>query len=229
MFRGAFWQGFRLMLPLWLGLVPFGMAYAVTARAAGLSVWDTQLMSLTVLAGASQFAAAGLIAQGAGASVLILTTLVLNARHLLYSVSLGRELPLTAGQRLLAAQLLTDEAYGVALAQQRAQPGSLNFALFAGIGVSLALVWNLSTLAGALAGNVLPPPEVLGVGVIFSLAFLVLLLPQLTGRREVAVALAAGLGAWGLSQLLPAGLVILLAGVGGALLGAALGPLRETK
>ncbi|WP_165795339.1 AzlC family ABC transporter permease [Deinococcus koreensis] len=214
-------------MPLWLGMVPFAVAYAVTARGAGLSVWETQLMSLTVFAGASQFAAAGLFAGGASMLGIVSTTFLLNARHLLYGLSLSRSLPLSRAQRLLGAQFLTDEAYGVALVSGSREPGGLSFGYLLGAELSLYAIWNASTLAGALAGSALPSPEALGVGVIFPLAFLMLLVPlvvgpQVIGRLPVVVALASGLGAWGLSQVVPGGLVILLSGVGGALLGAAL-------
>jgi 4-azaleucine resistance transporter AzlC len=213
-FRPAFWRGFRALVPLWLGVIPFAVAYAVTARAAGLGVWETQLMSLTVFAGASQFAAAGLFAGGAGPLALVATTFLLNARHLLYGLSLAQQLPLTRPQRALAAQFLTDEAYGVTVVHGPREPGGLNFAFLLGAELSLYAVWNAATLAGALAGAVLPDPAALGVGVIFPIAFLGLLVPLLEGRTTLAVALASGLGAWGLAQVLPGGLVVLLAGVG---------------
>lgn len=219
-FWPAFWRGFRALVPLWLGLVPFAVAYAVTARAAGLGVGETQLMSLTVFAGASQFAAAGLFAAGTSAWGIVATTFLLNARHVLYGLSLARQVPLTRPQRAVAAQFLTDEAYGVAVVHGPREPGGLSFAFLLGAELSLYAVWNVATLAGALAGAVLPDPAALGVGVIFPLAFLGLLVPLLPDRRAVLVALASGLGAWGLSHLVPGGLVVLLAGVGGALLGA---------
>ncbi|MCP2013965.1 4-azaleucine resistance transporter AzlC [Deinococcus sp. HSC-46F16] len=219
-FWPPFWRGFRALTPLWLGLIPFAVAYAVTARAAGLSVLDTQLMSLTVFAGASQFAAAGLFAGGASALGIVATTFLLNARHVLYGLSLARQVPLSGSQRLVAAQFLTDEAYGVAVVHGPREPGGLSFAFLLGAELSLYLVWNAATLAGALAGEVLPDPEALGVGVIFPLAFLGLLVPLLVDRRAVLVALASGLGAWGLARVLPGGLVVLASGVGGALLGA---------
>lgn len=220
------------MLPLWLGMVPFAVAYAVTARAAGLGVWETQLMSLSVFAGASQFAAAGLFAGGASAWGIVATTFLLNARHVLYGLSLSRQVPLTRPQRVLAAQFLTDEAYGVAVVNGPREPGGLSFAFLLGAELSLYTVWNAATFAGSLAGAVLPDPAALGVGVIFPLAFLGLLVPLLVDRRAVLVALVSGLGAWGLSRVLPGGLVILLAGVGGALLGAWLvtrGPARREE
>lgn len=227
-FWPPFWRGFRALVPLWLGMVPFAVAYAVTARAAGLSLLETQLMSLTVFAGASQFAAAGLFAAGASGWGIVGTTFLLNVRHVLYGLSLARELPLTPAQRLVGAQFLTDEAYGVTVVQGAREPGGLSFAFLLGAELSLYAVWNVATLAGALAGAVLPDPAALGVGVIFPLAFLGLLTPLLKEGRTVLVALASGLGAWGLSRALPGGLVVLLAGVGGALLGAALTTYRGT-
>ncbi len=213
------------MMPLWLGMVPFAVAYAVTARASGLSVWETQLMSLTVFAGASQFAAAGLFAGygavgGASAFGIVLTTFLLNARHLLYGLSLSRQVTLSRPQRLVAAQFLTDESYGMVTVTGGQEPGGASFGYLLGAELSLYTVWNASTLLGAVSGAVLPSPEVLGVGVIFPLAFLGLLVPMLRGGTTVLVALVSGLVAWGLSRVLPGGLVILLAGVGGALLGA---------
>lgn len=224
-FWPAFWRGFRVMTPLWLGMVPFAVAYAVTARASGLSVWETQLMSLTVFAGASQFAAAGLfagygVAGGASAIGIVLTTFLLNARHLLYGLSLSRQLVMTRPQRLIAAQFLTDESYGMVTVKGKQEPGGPSFGYVLGAELSLYTVWNASTLLGAVGGAVLPSPEALGVGVIFPLAFLGLLVPMLRGRVTVLVALMSGLAAWGLSRFLPGGVVILLSGIGGALLGA---------
>ncbi|GGL06411.1 AzlC family ABC transporter permease [Deinococcus radiotolerans] len=221
----AFGRGFRVMVPLWAGVVPFAVAYAVTARANGLSVWETCLMSVTVFAGASQFAAAGQFMAGgvpgvASALALVGTTFVLNARHVLYGLSLSRQLPLSRAQRLVAAQFLTDEAYGMVLVAGPRDPGGLSLGFLLGAELSLFAAWNAATLLGALAGAVLPDPDALGVGVIFPLAFLGLLVPLLAGRVAVLVALLSGLGAWGLGQVLPGGLVVLLVGVGGALLGA---------
>lgn len=228
-FWPPFWRGFRALIPLWLGMVPFAVAYAVTARAAGLGVWETCLMSLTVFAGASQFAAAGLFASGATTLSIVGTTLLLNARHLLYGLSLARQLPLTPGQRLWAAQFLTDEAYGVSVVAGPRDPAGLSFAFVLGAELSLYLIWNLATLGGALAGAILPDPAALGVGVVFPLAFLMLLVPLLGARTPLLVALVAGLGAWGLSRVLPGGLVVLLAAVGAAGLGAALDTRRTRR
>jgi len=217
-----FRSGFRAMAPLWLGVIPFGLAYAVLARGAGLSLVETQALSLLVFAGSSQVSAVGLFARGASGAGIVFTTLLLNVRHLLYGLSLGRDVPLTRRQRLVAAFFLTDEAYGVSVAR-----GARTFPFVLGAELSLYVTWNLATLAGALLGGVIPDPEKLGVDFVFPLAFLALLIPLLRRRVDVLVALLAGALAWLLARSLPGGLPILIAGVVGSLLGAVLTRGRE--
>ncbi len=210
-----FTRGFRAMAPLWLGVVPFGLAYAVIARDAGLSLVETQALSLLVFAGSAQVSAAGLFGRGAGGLEIVLTTLLLNVRHVLYGVSLSRAVPLTRGQRPVAAAFLTDEAYGVAVAS-----GARSFHFLLGTELSLFATWNLATLAGSLLGGAIPDPEELGVDVIFPLAFLALLVPLVRTRIELVVAAGSGSLAWLLARELPAGVAILATGVAGSLLGA---------
>jgi len=204
-------------MPLWLGVAPFGLAYAVIARSAGLSLVETQALSLLVFAGSSQVSAVGLFARGANGLAIVLTTFLLNVRHVLYGVSLGRDVHMTRRERLVAAFFLTDEAYGVSIARRT---DSFRFVL--GAELSLFITWNVSTLAGALLGGSIPDPEKLGVDFVFPVAFIALLVPLLRGRAEVAVAVFAGAFAWVLAKGLPGGLPVLFAGVGGALLGALL-------
>lgn len=210
-----FWRGFRAVVPLWLGMIPFGAAYAVSARAAGLSPLETQLMSLIVFAGGAQFSAAGLFAAGASPFTLVATTFLINARHLLYGVSLGQVVPFRPRERLLAAHLLTDEAYGVTFGSPER---SARF--FLGAGSSVLFVWNLSTLAGSLLSTLVPDPAALGVDFLFPLAFLALLVPLVKSWPALVVAIFAGVLALFASGFLNSGLVVLLAGVLGPLLGA---------
>lgn len=212
-----FRHGFRAMMPLWLGVVPFGFAYAVVARDAGLSLLETQALSVFVFAGSAQVSAVGLFARGAGGLEIVLTTFLLNVRHVLYGMSLGRQVPMTPRERLVGAYFLTDEAYGVSVAR-----GARRFPYVLGAELSLFVTWNIATLAGALVGGAIPDPERLGVDFVFPIAFLALLVPLLRTRADVAVAVFAGAVAWLLARGVPGGLPILGAGVAGALLGAVL-------
>ncbi len=214
----AFHAGFRAVLPLWIGIVPFGAAYAVSARAAGIGPFETQLMSLLVFAGGAQFAAVGLVAAGAGPWTLVSTTLLVNLRHVLYGVVVGATTPLRGGHRWLAAHLLTDEVFGVHIAQGRGRAGFLM-----GAGVSLYLVWNLATLAGSLLAHAMPDPGAIGLDIVFPLAFLALLVPLLRDRPAVLVAASAALGTWAASHLLGPSLALTVVAPLAATLGAGLG------
>ena len=214
-FGGNFRAGFSAMLPLWTGLIPFGLAYALSARTAGLSALDTQLMSVIVLAGSAQFSAAGLFGLGATGASVVLTTFVINLRHLLYTLTLGQRLELSWPQKLLAAHLTTDEAFGVTIAS-----GNVTYPFFLGTATSLFAAWNASTLAGTLLSAAVPDPAALGIDFVFPLAFLALLIPLLKRWTEVGVAALAGVSALLLTGVINSGLTIFLVGTLGALLGA---------
>ena len=107
-------DGFVALMPLWLATAPFGALYAMQARIAGLSLAETQAMSLFVFAGASQFTAVTLLAGGAGPFSIVLATLIVNLRHTLLAASvapyLGR---VPALARAALAFQLPDESYAL--------------------------------------------------------------------------------------------------------------------
>jgi 4-azaleucine resistance transporter AzlC len=215
--RGDFASGFRALMPLWLGVVPFGVAYAVLARDAGLSLLETQALSVLVFSGSAQVSAVGLFGAGAAAAEIVLTTFLLNVRHVLYGLSLGRRIPLRGWRKPVAAYFLTDEVFGVVSAREER-----TFAFLLGAELNLVAEWNAGTLGGALGGGAIPDPEKLGIDLIFPLAFLALLVPLVRTRVALLVAVVSGGLAFVLTEALPGGLPILLTGVAGSLLGAAL-------
>ncbi len=213
----SFTQGFRAAAPLWLGIVPFGLVYAVVARDAGLSLIETQALSVLVFAGSAQFSAAGLFGSGAAALEIVSTTFLLNVRHVLYGLSLGRRIPLRGWRRVTAAYFLTDESFGVVAAREER-----TFAFLLGAELSVFATWNLATLGGALVGTAIPDPEKLGLDLVFPLAFLALLVPLVRARVELLVAVVSGSVAYVLAEGLPGGLPVLVTGIAGSLLGASL-------
>src|SRR5215207_5273278 len=112
--RGEIRRGFLAMIPLWAGVVPFALAFAILARTAGFSVLETLALSGLVFAGSAQVAIVLLFAGGAGAGAIVATTLALNLRHVLYGLSLRRGWAERTGPpHPLLAFLLTDESYGL--------------------------------------------------------------------------------------------------------------------
>ncbi len=186
-------RGVLAMVPLWAGVLPFALAFGLLARTAGFSVLETQALSALVFAGSAQIAIVNLFAGGAGAVVIVATAIALNLRHFLYGLSLGR----TWGGKTrpplpLLACFLTDEAYGLTIRERLAGRGGVGF--YWGASLSLYVIFNLGTLAGALAGQFLPDPRRLGLDFVFPLVFVALLVPLLRGWRQCAVAVQAEVG-----------------------------------
>lgn len=214
--------------PLWLGVAPFGAIYAVTALAAGLTWPQTLAMSLFVFAGASQFTAAGLFTAGVAPITIVITTLIINARHTLLAASLAPFIRrLSTGRKALLAAQLTDESYAIGMRQFLAGQGSVAFQF--GSNVSLYVIWQLSTIAGMALGATIPDPAVYGLDLVFPLTFIGLLVPLLRDRVGATVALLAGaltvLGA----LLLPGQSYLLLAGIVASGVGAFITRRREQR
>ncbi len=204
--------GFVATMPLWIGVAPFGAIYAVSALAAGLTPVQTLAMSLLVFAGASQFTAAGLFAAGAAGPAIVLTTLIINARHLLLAASLvpyARRAP--AWVKALLAFQLTDESFAVGMRAFLDGRGSVAYQF--GSNLSLYVIWQLSTVAGMLLGALIPDPAAYGLTLVFPLTFIGLLMPLLKTRtNRLVAAIAAVLAVCG-ALLLPGQWYLLLAGV----------------
>ena len=209
------------MIPLWLGVLPFGIAFAVLARTADFNAFETQAFSALVFAGSAQVAAVTLAASGTSSLSILLTTCLLNLRHVLYGLSLSSMLGRrTRLPRSLLAFLLTDEVYGVTTKAFLDGRGSDAFLL--GAGISLYAAFNLATFSGSLLGAFVPDLDWIGLDFIFPLTFLDLLLPLLQSWRHVLVAVISGLSALVLSQFFPGGVALLLASVAAAATGVAL-------
>jgi 4-azaleucine resistance transporter AzlC len=223
-----FRAGFVATMPLWLGAAPFGAIYAVSALAAGLDRAQTLAMSLFVFAGASQFTAVGLFASAAAPLTIVITTLVINARHALLAASLApfvhRGRPAT--KALLAFQL-TDESYAIGMRQWLAGAGSVAYQF--GANISIYMIWQVSTAVGTLLGALLPEPAAYGLDLIFPLTFIGLLVPLLRDpetrkgeRVGMAVAVLAALLTIGGALVLPGSWYILIAGIAASGVGSAI-------
>lgn len=172
--------------------VGFGLVFGLTARGAGFSVVEAAAFSAIVFAGASQFAAAGMVAAGFAWPAIVLLTGLVNARHALYAAALA---PWLRGrpraERALMAHVLTDESFALSLVHfRRLGLADRRGYWLAAIG-GVFIPWNLATLAGYLGGQVVPDPRLLGLDIVFPAAMAGLAVGLATGRREV-VALGAG-------------------------------------
>ena len=188
-----FWQGAISSGPILLGVIPFGITCGVMGLTAGLTSLETVMMSLLVFAGASQFIAITMLGAGiASWSIIVLTTLLVNLRHMLMGASLAQYMvQQSATRRVLLSFLLTDEAYAMTIS--RIHQSGYSDAYHLGVSVSLYVIWGLATIVGVLVGSYIPDPLAWGLDFAMPATFLVLLFPRITDRVSVLVCIVAGL------------------------------------
>jgi predicted branched-subunit amino acid permease len=202
-------------LPALLAVGPFGMIFGIVARESGLDLVQTMVMTVTVIAGASQLAALQLLADGAPVALAILAGAVVNLRLAMYSASLApwwHGVP--AHLRGLGALILHDQSYAFSIARYQRREDTLSdrVGFYFGVGVVTASVWTAMTLVGATLGDRLPAD--LDLAFMVPVTFISITAPMLRGRRNLAVAgVAAALAlafAW-----LPYGTGLMVAAAGG--------------
>jgi len=186
-----------------------GVAFGAAAVSSGLSAWQACALSVLAFTGASQFALAGVIASGGGLLAGTAGAILLGSRNSLYGLRLADVLRPRGPRRLLAALGVIDETTAVALAQPDAESSRKGFwATFA----TLYLMWNLSTLAGAIGAGRAGSPQAFGLDVVGPAAFLALIWPRLkSGRTERLVGLGGAAIALGTTAVLPVGVPVILA------------------
>lgn len=190
----------------------YGISFGALSTTAGLNVWQTQVLSLLMFSGGSQFAFIGVIAAGGPAAVgaAVVSAWLLGVRNGFYAVSLNPILQLSGFKRVVGAQLTIDESTGVATSQESPADQRKGFWV---TGISVFIFWNLMTLLGAVLGDALGDPKVWGLDAAAAAAFLGLLWPRLKERQSLAVAALAFFVAVVTTPSLPAGVPVMVAGL----------------
>lgn len=198
----------------------YGISFGALGTTSGLDVVQTCVLSLLVFTGASQFAFIGVVAAGGAPVTGALTSILLGSRNLFYGVSVAPILRVRGVRRLLTAHLVIDESTAMALAQPDAESARTGFWWTGG---SIFVLWNLSTLAGAVAGTAIGDPRDYGLDAAVGAAFLGLLWPRLSSALGRLVAVVGAAVALGLVPLSPAGVPIIVGGATAVCVGLAVG------
>ena len=217
--------GFLASLALVPSVFVYGTVFGGLAVQAGLYPVEVWGMSVLVLAGASQFVAVPMIAAGAPALAVILTTYVVNMRHYLMAATLA---PSFRGfkRRWLAliAHLINDESFAVAAA--RSQPPDAGVYLGSAAAILVSFVGGV--VVGTLLGGLVEVPERYGLDFAFPAVFLSLVAVQLRRRSDWLVAVGAAILAVALTLVLPGNWHIVVAGLAASAAGAVLLPIEDT-
>ncbi|MGQ9909725.1 MAG: AzlC family ABC transporter permease [Candidatus Flexifilum sp.] len=193
--RTEFLNGVRATLPLVIGAVPFGIIFGALAVSSGISPAGTIGLSALVYAGSAQFIATGLVAQHTGTLLIILTTFVVNLRHVLYGATLAPHVRGLAQRWLIPLGFwLTDETFVVVINRYNQNDGAPHKHWF-WLGSSLIMYanWQISTLVGMVAGSSIPDAASWGLDFAMIVTFIGMVVPMLTSRPLIAAAVVAGI------------------------------------
>jgi predicted branched-subunit amino acid permease len=197
-------------LTIGVSVTPFGLSFGAVSVEAHLSLLQVCVMSLVLFSGASQFALVSIIGAGGSYFSAVGTALLLGVRNGLYGARINALLRPRGWRRLLMSEVTIDESTAMAVSEAHAGYAARAFWSTA---LSVYVLWNVSTIAGALVGNALGSPATTGLDVAGPAAFVALLAPRLTTMRMRLVALASGVIALVTVPVVPVGAPILIGGL----------------
>ena|SRR5208337_2907448 len=180
----AFGPAFSASVPVLLGYTTIGIAFGLLLVKSGQPWWLAPLMSVVVFAGAAQFMAVGLLASGTGIAQVAILTLVINARHMVYGLSLLDRFGSCRRFKAYLVFALTDETYGI-LTTVEPPAGVDPESYYAAVSVLDQSYWVIGSTLGALVGGLLPF-DAKGIEFALTALFIVLLVEQTYAVKKAA-------------------------------------------
>ncbi len=161
-------QAFYTSVPVMAGYVVLGTGFGILMRNAGYGVLWTAAMSAFIYAGSMQYVGVSLLTSGASVLTTALTTIMVNARHLFYSISMIDTYK-DAGQfKPYMIFALTDETYSLLCDGTTPDGTEPNLYRFF-VSLFNQCYWVSGSVLGSLLGTVLPFPT---TGIEFSMTAL---------------------------------------------------------
>lgn len=200
-FRQGAREGFIHFLPFSIGLIPWALVTGVAMRSAGFSVLEAMGMNVIVFAGTAQLGTLPLIVIGAPMWLILLTSLALNLRFLIFSAAIAPAFEgISLWRRMLSGYLLTDGVFATC-SPRMLTSADKDWRLGYYLAPSLWSwgLWQVLALIGVLGASALPTTWSLEF--MASIALMVLLVPFVASRPMLAAAFAAGATAVALADL----------------------------
>ncbi len=142
-------------IPVMTGYLFLGIGFGIIMQQNGFGLGWAAVMSLFIYAGSMQYVGVGLLTGGAGLVTAALATLLVNARHLFYGISMINAYKGTGKKKPYLIFALTDETYSLVSREQLPQGVDRNSYFFL---VSLfdQCYWVAGTVLGSMAGSLIP-------------------------------------------------------------------------
>lgn len=162
--RHAFYKS----IPVMAGYIVLGTGFGILMNNAGYGVLWTAAMSAFIYAGSMQYVGVGLLTGGASVLTTIITTVMVNARHLFYSISMVEPYKNVGKYKPYMIFALTDETYSLLCDGQVPEGTDPNLYRFL-VSLFNHSYWVTGSILGSLLGAVLPFPT---TGIEFSMTAL---------------------------------------------------------
>ena len=181
--KNEFVNGIKDGMPICLGYFSVSMAFGLTAVISGIPVWSAILISLTNLTSAGQFAGVNIILAGGKLMELLVTTLIINMRYFLMSLSVSQKVDgkMTSLQRLLVSFGITDEIFAVSMRHNR----SLTATYMAGLILMPVIGWTGGTAVGAVANSIIPETLSSAMGIALYAMFIAIIIPPARADKNI--------------------------------------------
>ena len=137
----------RDTIPVIAGYIVLGMGFGIIMKANGYNIWFALAMSLFIYAGSMQYAAISLFTSGTSLLTVALTTLVVNARHLFYGISMVDKYKDAGIRKTYMIFALTDETYSLVCDTNQ----DTNYCFF--VSLLNQFYWILGTVIGSVMGS----------------------------------------------------------------------------
>ncbi|CAB4338016.1 MAG: branched-chain amino acid ABC transporter permease [Actinobacteria bacterium] len=210
----------RKALSIGVAVSIYGVSFGALGTTTGLSVAQTQCLSLLMFTGASQFALVSTIAAGGTAYAAIAAALLLGTRNAAYSLRMAPILKVKGLKKVLASHVTIDESTAMGLAPgENVFDGRAARLGFWSTALSVFVLWNIATFIGAITVSAIGDPKSFGLDAAISAGLFALVWPQIKGRFPLVASLGGALVALILTPWLPAGIPVLAAAVVAAVAG----------
>lgn len=181
--KKRFLEGIKDGIPICLGYFSVSMAFGLAVAQAGIPVWIAVMISLSNLTSAGQVAGTNILIAGGNMIELAMTTLIINIRYFLMSLSVSQKTDTRAGilKRMAMAFGITDEIFAVSMKHK----GELTPAYMAGLILTPVIGWTSGTFLGAVANSIIPAAVSDAMGIALYGMFIAVIIPDAREHKNV--------------------------------------------
>ena len=173
---------FPYTLPILAGFLFLGITYGIYMNVSGFSFWYPMLMSLTIFAGSAEFVAADLLLSPFAPLQALLMTLMINARHLFYGLSMLDRFRGTGRKKLYLIFGMCDESFSINCTARIPQDVDRGWFMFF-VTILNQIYWVAGATLGSLLGYLIQF-NTTGIEFVMTALFVVMFLTQWEENKD---------------------------------------------